>query len=726
MRHADGLSRGARGVAAASLLALVALVAGRAHAAGPLIVNGAGTPLVWSGGLVTWNPDRGTLGTLSNADAVSLAGDNFAKWQAVPTAALTISNAGALPVDVTTVNVDTFVGVCGDGFSPIVFDSDGSITDSLFGVGASNSILGFAGPECGTLVPPVISEASAVLNGKFIDGIASASNPEISITSFAAVLLHEFGHYLNLEHSQISLLEAFDHDATNDDTVATMFPFLVNGTEESILSRDDEVAISTLYPTAAFTTGFGRIIGSVLRSDGVTPFQGAYVIARNVADPRHDAIGYASGELYVPSATGGPPAPALQGFYQLPGLTPGASYTVEIEPIYPGFTGGSSVGPFSTPVALPGPPEFWSGPNEAGSDPPDDPDAAGTPITAVAGTTTSGIDVVINATPPPPNDACADATTIAAFPYSDGERIDGATSAAGDPIQRCSPGTATANANSVWYRLTAPTGGTVTVTTADSDYDTVLSAYTGTCDGLATVACDDDVTHKTDLTSTIGFAVSAGTTYLIEVTQYGSPNGGTLALAATFTAGTAAICDLPAPGACIPGAGNARTECVTEWLLEPVPPIDRASVPRRNVPVTRPTCHDGDLSCDFDGTGKDAGCTFHVAVCVNNADPRVAVSGCVPTSISSYLVQFPRAKHPRDAIDAANGTTLRNAVAALTTPGGIVAGNLISFAPPASAPNSCTPFQNIRVPVGTRTLRTRATTPGGGIDADQLSLRCLR
>ena len=86
----------------ASAIALVALVAlaGRVHAAGPLIVNGAGTPLAWSAGVVTWNPDRGTLGTLSNAGAVDLVAGNFATWQAVPTAALAIYNGGSLPVRV--------------------------------------------------------------------------------------------------------------------------------------------------------------------------------------------------------------------------------------------------------------------------------------------------------------------------------------------------------------------------------------------------------------------------------------------------------------------------------------------------------------------------------------------------------------------------------------------------------------------------------------------------
>jgi hypothetical protein len=724
MRRVDHRRRSAAVLGIAALI--VAFVAHRAAAAGPLIVNGAGDPLVWSSGVVQWNPDRGSLGSLSNADAVQFVGDNFGKWQAVATATLAISNTGALPVDVTAANVSTFVGICGDGLSPIVFDDDGSITDALLGAGASNSVLGFAGPECGTLVPPVITEAAAILNGKFVDGIANAANPEISITSFGAVFLHEFGHYLNLDHSQINLVEAFDHDVSNDDTIATMFPFLVNGTAEATLARDDQVAISMLYPSAAFGTAFGRITGSILWSNGTTPFQGAYVIARNVADPRHDAIGYASGARFVPGASGGPPPPELQGTYELPGLQPGARYTVEVEPIYPGFTGGSSVGPFSTPVALPGPPEFWNGANEAATNPPDDPDAPGTPIVAAAGTTAGGVDIVLNGTVPPSNDACVDATAIT-FPFDDTESTSGATSAAADPVQDCTGGTTTANSNSVWYRFTAPTDGTVVVSTEGSDYDTVLSAYTGTCDALAAVACADDIAADTNVQSVIGFAVSGGTAYLVEVTQYGTNGGGTLHLTAVFTPNPPAPCDLPAPGACIPGGGKPSHDCATEWLVEPVPAIDHPKIPRRNVPLARLACHDGDPSCDLDGVGKDGGCMFHVAVCVNNADPRAATAGCAATSIASYLVQRPSAKRPRDATDAANAAALRDAVAALASPGeSIVAGGLVSFIPPQSSVSRCTPFQNIRVPIGTRVLQTRATTITGAKDTDFLSLRCVR
>src|SRR5204863_49711 len=78
--------------------------AGPARAAGPLLVNGAGAPLVWSVIPVPFNPDRGTLGALANAAAVQAVADDFAVWAAVPTASISYANAGALPVDVTAAN----------------------------------------------------------------------------------------------------------------------------------------------------------------------------------------------------------------------------------------------------------------------------------------------------------------------------------------------------------------------------------------------------------------------------------------------------------------------------------------------------------------------------------------------------------------------------------------------------------------------------------------------
>lgn len=370
--------------------------AGSVTAAGPLEVNGAGDPLKWdTAAPVPFNPDLGTLGTLTNAEATTLVSDSFTAWEDVPTSAIRFTNAGSLSEDVTKKNIFTYLAdppIC-EGLSPIIFDTDGRITDFLFGSKAGDSILGFAGPECVTYVPPLITEAIAILNGRFIDGVGPV---EMSLTDFSAVFLHEFGHFFNLDHTQLNISEAFDGDPANDDAVPTMFPFLINGTEALSFHKDDEISVSVLYPEPTFFSSTGAITGSILRSDGATLFQGANVIVRNMADPLVDATSNVSGSRYFPRNPGGPPTVGLKGLYETFGLTPGADYTIEVEEIDGSFTEGSSVGPLNRPAALPGPPEFWNGINESGTNPPDDPAEADT-IMVAAGVPVTGADILINA-----------------------------------------------------------------------------------------------------------------------------------------------------------------------------------------------------------------------------------------------------------------------------------------------------------------------------------------
>jgi hypothetical protein len=347
----------------------------------------------------------------------------------------------------------------------------------------------------------------------------------------------EFGHYINLGNSQINLTEAKDSSTTNDNAVATMYPSLVNGTEQSTLHLDDIVSVSTLYPTASFATNFGRITGFVFLPDGDAAFQGAYVIARKVGDPRLTAVGVASGARFFPTNPGGPPNPALRATYEIPGLPPG-DYTVEIERIDSTFTGSASVGPLEPPLALPGPAEFWNGANESNLNPPDVPTQS-VPITVVAGATVSEINFIINGTVTGPvNDKCGNAIVVNTVPFSHTIITPAATTSNFDPFQSCTVGGANQNVDSVWYTYTPSISGTVTAHTAGTDYDTVLTAHTGDCRNPSEVACNDDAAFPS-VTSQITFPVVGGTTYLFDVTRsfIGSTSGGNLQFALTFNAG---------------------------------------------------------------------------------------------------------------------------------------------------------------------------------------------
>lgn len=147
------------------------------------------------------------------------------------------------------------------------------------------------------------------------------------------------------------------------------------------------------------------------------------------------------------------------------------------------------------------------------------------------------------------NDPCPAAVAINAESFLDVVSVSNATSSASDPQPACATGV---RGRSVWYRYTPPRDGTLLVDTFGSTYDTVLSAYTGSCGSLARVTngCSDDTG---DLTSQIAVPARAGVTQTFMVSSVDSEDG-TLAFALQFadgsveptptpTAGTGACCE---------------------------------------------------------------------------------------------------------------------------------------------------------------------------------------
>jgi hypothetical protein len=132
--------------------------------------------------------------------------------------------------------------------------------------------------------------------------------------------------------------------------------------------------------------------------------------------------------------------------------------------------------------------------------------------------------------PPPPggpaNDTCSSPRAIPSLPFLDNLDTTTATSSADDPVS-CS---GAPDAASVWYSFTASADTVLGIDTSGSNYDTVLSVYTGICGSLARVACNDDFGSAISSAnrSLLTFATTAGTTYLIEASGKGS--GGNLRL----------------------------------------------------------------------------------------------------------------------------------------------------------------------------------------------------
>jgi hypothetical protein len=406
-----------------TLLLALAAVGSLAHASGPLYLDDSNPPrpLVWDtskgpipvwtdgGGAFTYDFDGVTpFITIERANEITQFA--FDQWGDVPTATFKASVAGTIEsrigiADVTGANAaQLYEKQNGYGFW-VLYDTDGSILEDYFGV-PMWSVLGIAFPEWAD-ENGQITEATALLNGWYVDAADTDGN------RVAGVFTHEFGHAINLAHSQVNgpiVYSSYPFDgyrrypgvpgcvdpvyASNwyDDSVnradpaiiETMYPFIDTfsdvGAEQSTVTHPDDVAaISNLYPTPAYLTGRGSISGVLRLKDGRTQYSGINVIARNVKNPMFDAVSAMTGDQ-----TQGRVGP--DGRYTIRNLTPGQDYLVYIEEIVAG-------GYPTTPQMLVSQGEYWN--VGESSNPAADRPCDATPIRAQAGVTKTA-DITFN------------------------------------------------------------------------------------------------------------------------------------------------------------------------------------------------------------------------------------------------------------------------------------------------------------------------------------------
>ena len=124
---------------------------------------------------------------------------------------------------------------------------------------------------------------------------------------------------------------------------------------------------------------------------------------------------------------------------------------------------------------------------------------------------------------PPPNDARADATAIAALPSTQNGTTAEATTETAEPRSPCF-----CNAGSVWYRYVAATDGRLVLTlTAGGDLDATLDAYLQQRSQLTRQ--ESDVTDSKGEAS-VSVRVRAGQAYLVRVAQRVGSVAGTFKL----------------------------------------------------------------------------------------------------------------------------------------------------------------------------------------------------
>src|SRR5579884_2240991 len=164
------------------------------------------------------------------------------------------------------------------------------------------------------------------------------------------------------------------------------------------------------------------------------------------------------------------------------------------------------------------------------------------------------------------NDAFASATSLTAVPSTMTAVTTTATTEAGEPSPPCAPIGAT-----VWYQAKPPSNARLTVSTAGSNFDTVVGIYTGTTlTTLTPVACGDD--YGSTLQSQATASLKKGVTYWIQVGGFGGASGN---LTVAFTlAGTAPTNDNFSTGTTVrtlPASYTLSTSAATTESGEPSP-----------------------------------------------------------------------------------------------------------------------------------------------------------
>jgi cysteine-rich repeat protein len=183
-------------------------------------------------------------------------------------------------------------------------------------------------------------------------------------------------------------------------------------------------------------------------------------------------------------------------------------------------------------------------------------------------------------------------------------------------------------------------------------------------------------------------------------------------------------CTATPPGRCIAGGGSKRTDCLLE--------ISSAGFPSMNGRRTRVKdvlrCTDGDPVCDADGA-RDGKCTFAIAMCFGNADPRFL--RCRPKAVASMELLSPLASQSLSAVDAVNARSLEHMMAHM----GLEVRREGRMVSPSVAPvgdSICSGGLELVVPapekIGGRPVRRkfrlRATSVTGRRDTDRFALAC--
>lgn len=366
------------------ILGLLAMIldVSSVQAGGALIININGSPVSWdannSDKKITVHPEAGSCGQFNNSQMATRLTNNLQQWSDITTVDLGFTiQSGTVP-SVNGNNYTSFLaGVSGntsqqntdnvqDGINPILYDDDGEIIDSATGQNNGRfTILGFANPagfsvdSSNTSLFTNIVDGQAVFNCYCLDdGNGNPANNDctstFSVDDLDFTMVHELGHMINLDHTQVNSSLINDGDTSNDNNIPSMFPVSVSASNQITPMEDDIVTLSSLYPSSTFfsqgstSSTYCQVTGTLLDSSSNAmrcvdlQFQSDDT-AFNVAFVSGAYAAASDGNSDNDTADDGECTSGCGGFTIY--LRPGRTYALVASAINSSFVGGSGISP---------------------------------------------------------------------------------------------------------------------------------------------------------------------------------------------------------------------------------------------------------------------------------------------------------------------------------------------------------------------------------------------
>lgn len=335
-----------------------------AYSAGPSNVSPTGVASAWNNSTsIKYHPEDGTCGPFSNSGMIDRFGDLMSLWTSLPEVDLQMEAVTGLLGQVGIDNYTDFIalstadtGPMNDNLNPVIFDNDASIVAELVGEENKYLILGFAGATKYSSDETQILDGQSLINCACIEGQAPCfvdslnEYLEISEEELNFTILHEMGHFLNLDHSNANSLY-YDNGGINDDQyIPVMFPVSFESSGQAIAPRtDDIVSLAAIYPSQVFQDDWCTVTGVILdeeqnelmcadvwayrnadAADTISNVTGSYRVAE---DNNDDGDEVDDGECT-----------SNCGRFSFR-IQKDKGYIISTNPINTLFTGGSSVGP---------------------------------------------------------------------------------------------------------------------------------------------------------------------------------------------------------------------------------------------------------------------------------------------------------------------------------------------------------------------------------------------